>query len=80
MSKFFRIEDNFFNLNQVVNVKFDEVKFTITFESTKEAFTKCCENKKEFENYRDVVLAHLDIVDLGMANKPKMATNINISY
>ena len=73
MSKFFKIEDELINLNQVLDIKFNEEKLRITFETSKKPFHKYCDNKKQFEDLCGLVSAHLDIIDLGEANKPKQA-------
>lgn len=79
MSKFFKIDDDLINLSQVSSVKFNEEKLIITFESPKKPFHKHCENQKEFEALCSLVSAHLEIIDLGEANKPKMATKLNMT-
>lgn len=82
MSKFFKIDDDLINLSRISDVSFKEEKLTVSFKTPEKQFNKYCENQEEFEDLCRLVSAHLDIIDLGEANKPKQAyaTNMKTSF
>ena len=71
MSKFFKIDDDLINLSRISNIIFNEEKLVISFRTPENQFNKHCENQEEFESLYKLVSAHVEVIDLGEANKPK---------
>ena len=71
MSKFFKIDDDLINLSRISNIIFNAEKLVISFRTPENQFNKHCENQEEFESLYELVSAHVEVIDLGEANKPK---------